>query len=83
MFFLPTGDHRPDDLILSAGDIVAAAGCEYGAMRALDALLGRVEPAVAKDDGMLELVSALGQADRVSSCRAFRVPRVSLPGTIS
>ncbi|MET4144243.1 TM0106 family RecB-like putative nuclease [Arthrobacter sp. UYCo732] len=61
MFFLPTTDRRdPDELILSASDIVAGSTCEFAAVRKLDVLLKRL-PAVAQEaDAMMDLTAALG-----------------------
>lgn len=61
MFFLPTPDRRsPDELVLSATDIVAGASCEFAAVRKLDFLLKRL-PAVAQEsDPMGDLTAALG-----------------------
>lgn len=62
MFFLPAVTEEPADLVLSASDIVAASECEYGAMRALDVLLGRIEAPVKVPDEMLVLLAAMGDA---------------------
>lgn len=61
MFFLPTTDRRgPDDLFLSASDIVAGSSCEFAAVRKLDVLLKRLPPVVPEPDPMSELTAALG-----------------------
>ncbi|WP_422758920.1 TM0106 family RecB-like putative nuclease [Paenarthrobacter sp. C1] len=61
MFFLPTPDWRgPDELILSATDIVAGSVCEFAAVRKLDVLLGRIPAPVLEDDAMAGLTAALG-----------------------
>lgn len=60
MFFLPTADGYSADLVISAGDIVAASDCEYGTMRALDALTGRIPATAAPVDEMTALVTELG-----------------------
>lgn len=60
MFFLPAIDSESPDLVISAGDIVSASECEYGAMRTLDVLAGRIEPAPGAVDEMAALVTALG-----------------------
>ncbi|HEX9089046.1 MAG TPA: TM0106 family RecB-like putative nuclease [Arthrobacter sp.] len=72
MFFLPAVSDDSSDLVLSAGDIVAAAGCEYGAMRSLDVLLGRVEARASEPDEMLELVSAMGAAHEAAVLEKLR-----------
>jgi uncharacterized protein len=60
LFILPVEDpYSSGDLVISATDIVAGSVCEYGAMRSLDAMLGRIETEPAADD-MLRVVAELG-----------------------
>lgn len=75
MFFLPATDPEHPDLVISAGDIVAASECEYGAMRTLDALTGRIVTASVTDE-MGTLVAALGQAHEAEVLETYRSRRV-------
>ena len=55
----PTGEN-PDELILSASDIVARTTCEFAAVRKLDVLLKRLPAVVQEADAMADLTAALG-----------------------
>ncbi len=61
MFFLPDPDLKgPDELVLSASDVVAGSTCEFAAVRTLDVLLKRLPAGVPTADPMAELTAALG-----------------------
>lgn len=82
MFILPVDDpYSSGDLVISATDIVAGSSCEYGAMRALDALLGRIETEPA-DDEMLRVVAELGtrhELEVLDSLQGLGVYEVARP----
>ncbi|MBG0738951.1 TM0106 family RecB-like putative nuclease [Paeniglutamicibacter antarcticus] len=85
MFFLPNPDRKaPDDLILSASDIVAGSVCEFAAVRNLDVRLGRIPAPVLEEDAMGTLTAALGDKheakvlgllrDEFGPSRVYEVP---------
>ncbi|WP_349826856.1 TM0106 family RecB-like putative nuclease [Brevibacterium litoralis] len=49
-----------DRLVTSAGDLTAAATCEYGFFRGFDEMLGRIPHTEREPDAMLERTAALG-----------------------
>lgn len=51
-----------DSIVYSAADLTAAAACEFGLLRRLDAALGRIEAPRVEDDPMLTRTSGLGSA---------------------
>jgi predicted RecB family nuclease len=86
LFFLPAIDSDTPDLVISAGDIVAASECEYGAMRALDALTGRIDTGPAAADEMVALVTALGhqhEQEVLDSLRSRRVYELAPGGKLT
>ncbi|TQL02001.1 bifunctional RecB family nuclease/DEAD/DEAH box helicase [Cellulomonas sp. SLBN-39] len=58
-------------LTISASDLVAAAGCEYAVLRALDARLGRGGAVVTETDAMLDRVARLGDEHEQRVLRAL------------
>ena len=85
MFFLPNPDrNEPDELILSASDIIAGASCEFAAVRKLDVRLGRLPAPAQEADAMGDLTAALGDKheakvlgllrDEFGPSRVYEVP---------
>ncbi len=51
-----------DRVVWSASDLAAAAECEFGVARRLDAKLGRITPASTSADPLMERIATLGDA---------------------
>ncbi|NKX52955.1 TM0106 family RecB-like putative nuclease [Arthrobacter mobilis] len=60
------------DLVYTASDLVAAAGCEYQVLRKLDEKLGRRPVAEFPVDDMLARAAALGDAHEQRTLQGFR-----------
>ncbi len=67
---------EPDDgVVISPSDLGAAAQCEFGLLRAFDAVLGRGPQPVTPDDALLARTAALGNAHEQRVLRELRRDR--------
>ncbi|MGI6878681.1 TM0106 family RecB-like putative nuclease [Microbacterium sp. gxy059] len=62
----------PPTLVWSATDLRAAAECEFGWMRRIDAKLGRCEEVPDPEDAMLERAARLGDAHETRTLERYR-----------
>ncbi|WP_394159775.1 TM0106 family RecB-like putative nuclease [Galactobacter valiniphilus] len=79
-------------VVTSATDLAAAAACEFGWLRQLDAKLGRVEAQPVEEDAMLARTAQLGDAHEAAVLRALKGsgldvveigrPSMSVPGSV-